>query len=467
MKSIGLGAVVTVASAQDVFLGLHLRDAFSDCPGGSLSTCIGMCPSSPASAFSVCIQECSDRCSGSSTPAPAPVPPPAPRVCQFKAGQNNGGTNIQEIQKVSSQEDCCDHCSQDANCVGFTFLPYNGLCYTKSSIDAYSSDENCVSGDMGGSPWSPSTPPPSPGCGPFDGTGFVAEHGRLKLGGSTGTQIVDECDRPVQLKGMSVFNPGAYDECITPDSIATMVNNWGITLLRVPFDCCKTSERHNYVNIASGLGIYVIVDYHYTGVNPIIDDNARNFWKDAATRYKDYNNIFYETFNEPGPDADWGSVIKPFHEEMLRVIRDIDTKAIVILGTRFWSGSGGQYGPADAAANPVDSKYNPVMYTKHFYAASHYDQDEFAGLLDHIPIFATEWGICEASGTGNLDHGSAQKWMDVLGGNNPSGVTVSWANWGYDDKNGETCAALNPGACNSGQWDSTSQSGGWAKEFIR
>jgi len=410
MNSIGLGAVVTVASAQDVFLGSHLRNA----------------------------------------------------VCQFKAGQNNGGTNIQEIQKVSSQEDCCHHCTQDTNCVGFTFLPYSSLCYTKSSIDAYSSDENCVSGDMGGSP-----SPPSPGCGPFDGTGFVAEHGRLKLGGSTGTQIVDECDRPVQLKGMSVFNPGSYDECITPDSIATMVNNWGITLLRVPFDCCKTSERHNYVNIASGLGIYVIVDYHYTGKNPIIDDNARNFWKDAATRYKDYNNIFYETFNEPGPDADWGSVIKPFHEEMLRVIRDIDTKAIVILGTRFWSGSGGQYGPADAAANPVDSKYNPVMYTKHFYAASHYDQDEFAGLLDHIPIFATEWGICEASGTGNLDHGSAQKWMDVLGGNNPSGVTVSWANWGYDDKGGETCAALNPGSCNSGQWDSTSQSGSWAKEFIR
>jgi len=294
----------------------------------------------------------------------------------------------------------------------------------------------------------------------------VAEHGRLKLGGSTGTQLVDECDRPVQLKGMSVFNPGSFDECITPDSIATMVNNWGITLLRVPFDCCQTGGRHDYVNMASGLGIYAIVDYHYTGVNPLIDDNARNFFKDAATRYKDYNNIFYETFNEPGPDADWGSVIKPYHEAMLDVIRGIDTQAVVILGTRFWSGSGGQYGPADAAANPVNSKYNPVMYTKHFYAASHHDQDDFAGLLDHIPIFATEWGMCEASGTGNLDHGSAQKWMDVLGGNNPSGVTISWANWGYDDKNGESCAALNAGSCNGGQWDSTTQSGSWAKEFI-
>lgn len=70
-------------------------------------------------------------------------------------------------------------------------------------------------------PCSPTTGP----CGPFEETGFVAEHGGSKLGGSTGTQLVAECDRPVQLKGMTVFNPGAFGECVCPDSIATMVNN--------------------------------------------------------------------------------------------------------------------------------------------------------------------------------------------------------------------------------------------------
>jgi len=35
----------------------------SGCPGGSLSACIGLCPSDPAAAFKACVQTCTSRCS--------------------------------------------------------------------------------------------------------------------------------------------------------------------------------------------------------------------------------------------------------------------------------------------------------------------------------------------------------------------------------------------------------------------
>jgi len=35
----------------------------SGCPGGSLSACMDLCPSSPAVAFKACVQSCVERCS--------------------------------------------------------------------------------------------------------------------------------------------------------------------------------------------------------------------------------------------------------------------------------------------------------------------------------------------------------------------------------------------------------------------
>lgn len=32
------------------------------CPGGSLSACIGLCPSDPAAAFKACVETCTTRC---------------------------------------------------------------------------------------------------------------------------------------------------------------------------------------------------------------------------------------------------------------------------------------------------------------------------------------------------------------------------------------------------------------------
>jgi endoglucanase len=286
----------------------------------------------------------------------------------------------------------------------------------------------------------------------------------LGLGGQFGTQLVDQLGKAVQLRGMSVFNPGDYDDCITSDSVKFLVSNWGISILRIPMsgDPGVYNQRAQYVDYARDAGIYAIVDFHYTGSTPIVDDNARNFWREMATRFKDYDNVFYETFNEPGPDADWNADIKPFHEAMLNIIRTIDPHAIVLCGTRRWSQMVWQ-----VPGNEVQPSKN-VMYVRHSYAATHKDYDEVSAVLDRIPVFMSEWGVCDASGSGNIDSGSAQTWVDMMAGksHNPHGVTISWANWGYDDK-GESCAALQPVACPAHDWDRTSQSGSIVKGYLK
>merc|ERR1711865_1108642 len=101
-----------------------------------------------------------------------------------------------------------------------------------------------------------------------------------------------------------------------------------------------------------------------------------------------------------------------------------------------------------------------------FYAASHHDQDQIGQLLTQIPVFVTEWGICDYSGDGNLDFGSAQAWQNMMNGNNPAGVWVSWANWGWDDK-GESCSYLNGGACDGHNWGSHSASGSHVDSYLK
>merc|ERR1712217_298476 len=238
----------------------------------------------------------------------------------------------------------------------------------------------------------------------------------------------------------------------------------GIEILRIPMNGNPSvyNQRSQYVDFARSAGIYAIVDFHYTGKTPIINDNARNFWKTMADRFKNHENVFYELFNEPGPNADWNSDIKPFHEAMLQVIRPIDSEAIVLCGTRRWSQMVWQ-----VPGNEVQPSKN-VMYVRHSYAATHKDYDEVSAVLDKIPIFMTEWGVCEASGSGGVDGGSAQTWVDMMAAksHNPHGVTISWANWAYDDKS-ESCAALQPGACGAHSWDRTSQSGSMVKGYLK
>ena len=58
-----------------------------------------------------------------------------------------------------------------------------------------------------------------------------------------------------------------------------------------------------------------------------------------------------------------------------------------------------------------------------------------------------------------------QKFLDIFSGKT-TGVKLSWAQWSYADKS-ESSAALNPGACASGNWNDTSESGTFVRDYIK
>jgi hypothetical protein len=109
--------------------------------------------------------------------------------------------------------------------------------------------------------------------------------------------------------------------------------------------------------------------------------------------------------------------------------------------------------------------FGNVMYSFHFYAASHNDgrktdtDTKFEGvdffklftdgdaengvppILEALPIFVTEWGTTDASGWTNFRPDLADVWMRIFDGDNSAGQRVSWCNWSFSAEGG-VCAAL-------------------------
>merc|ERR1711918_308598 len=60
---------------------------------------------------------------------------------------------------------------------------------------------------------------------------------------------------------------------------------------------------------------------------------------------------------------------------------------------------------------------------------------------------------------------NTQAFLDAFK-NDPSGIVLSWAQWSYVDKN-EVSAALLPDSCRLGNWDATSTSGTFVRDYIK
>ncbi len=212
---------------------------------------------------------------------------------------------------------------------------------------------------------------------------------------------------------------------------------------------------HNGVKYATDNNMYVIIDWH------VLNDNNPNKYKDQAiaffremsSTYKDYDNVIYEICNEPCGGVSW-TEIKNYALQVIPVIRENDKDAIIIVGTPNWSQD------VDVVANDKITGYDNIMYAFHFYASTH-RQDMRNKVTtarnSKLPIFVSEFGICEASGNGWIDENEANTWIKFLNDNN-----ISYVMWNLCNK-AEASAMINNWIPSTTWWsyDDLSQAGKW------
>lgn len=305
---------------------------------------------------------------------------------------------------------------------------------------------------------------------PSDLAGFAGEHGALRVDGAS---LVDQNGDPIQLYGMSTHGIAWFPQFVCYESFQTLRDDWHTNCVRLAM---YTAEYNGYcsggnqeelkalvkqgVDAATELGMYVIVDWH------ILSDQDPNEHKDEAIKFFDEisgyyasnTNVLYEICNEPNGYATWDSV-KSYAEEVIPVIRANDPDAIIIVGTPTWSQDIDK-----AKDNPLS--YDNVMYAMHFYAGTH--KDTLWNRLDScvqngLPVFITEFGMCDASGNGANDFESTKSWFQVI-----EKYNISFCCWNLANKD-EASSVFKSSTTSVSNWseDEMNESGKWIRNYFR
>jgi endoglucanase len=301
----------------------------------------------------------------------------------------------------------------------------------------------------------------------------VAINGRLHV---CGTRLCNKFDKPIQLRGMSTHGLQWYRQCINDKSLDALAADWKADVLRVSMYVQEggyvtdpagyTNLVHAIVNKATARGLYVIVDWHMLDPgDPFYNlARAKTFFTKIAGLHKNNVNVLYEVANEPS-GVTWYR-IKSYHEQIVPVIRKQSPNAVILLGTRGWSSLGVSDGADERQIvnNPVKAKN--VMYTFHFYAASHGARyyDALARASSKLPMFVTEFGTQKYTGDGSNDFVQAQKYIDLM-----AKRKISWVNWNYSDDY-RSGAVFKGHTCPSGNFAGVSAlkpAGLWVRTRIR
>ncbi|WP_049962164.1 glycoside hydrolase family 5 protein [Oribacterium sp. FC2011] len=275
-----------------------------------------------------------------------------------------------------------------------------------------------------------------------------------------GPNLCDSTGAKIQLKGISTHGIQWFPEYINTDCFRFFRDNWGCNLIRFAMyteegGYLSSNEKavqlkaliENGVQSCTSLGMYSIIDWHIlSDGNPLSHvEEAKSFFNGMSALYKDNPYVIYEICNEPNGGTSWND-IKAYAEQVIPVIRANAPDAIILVGTPTWSQDVDQ-----AAANPISPELSHnVMYTLHFYAATHRDDLRnklMAARAAGLPVFISEFSTCDASGNGAVDYNSANTWFNLIKENN-----LSFAGWNLSNK-AESSAILKPGTISTtGAW---------------
>ncbi|MBQ8823155.1 MAG: cellulase family glycosylhydrolase [Lachnospiraceae bacterium] len=255
-----------------------------------------------------------------------------------------------------------------------------------------------------------------------------------------GTSIVNEQGEKVQLRGISTHGIAWFPQYINLDFFKQMHEEWNADVVRLAM---YTAENGGYctdgdkeatkqlirdgVAYAEEAGMYVIVDWHIlSDFNPHTNKaEAMKFFEEMSEEFADKTHVIYEICNEPNGGISW-SEIKSYAEEVIGVIREKDADAIILVGTPNWSQM------VDQAAKDPITDYENIMYTLHYYAGTHKESlrnTMVQAIKDGLPVFVSEYGICDASGNGALDYDQANKWVETM-----NSYGVSYVAWNISNK---------------------------------
>ena len=300
---------------------------------------------------------------------------------------------------------------------------------------------------------------------PFD------NHGQLAV---KGTKLVDKNGEEYRLRGVSTHGIAWFPDYVNKDAFRTLRDDWGANCIRLAMytaeynGYCSGGNKsdlkklvNNGVKYATELGMYVIIDWHIlSDSNPQNNQSeALKFFEEMSEKYADSGNVIYEICNEPNGGTGW-SQIKSYAEKVIPVIRKNAPDAIIVVGTPTWSQEVDK-----PAADPIKG-YDNIMYTIHFYAATH--KDDLRKRMQNavksgIALFCTEFGTCDASGNGGNDFNESQKWIDAM-----ESAGVSYCIWNLSNKS-ETSAQIASSCSKTSGWKESelSASGKWYRNLLR
>ncbi len=289
-------------------------------------------------------------------------------------------------------------------------------------------------------------PSPDPSPNPPAASGGVSQNGQLKV---VGTRLCNEAGESVMLRGMSSHGLQWYSQFTSKEAIA-FTSKYGANVFRVAMYTQEGGYLSNKstvkaklieaVDNALSLDLYVVIDWHILsdGDPNSHTGEAKEFFSELSRRYRNHPGVLYEICNEPNGGVSWGDISR-YASQVIPVIRKNSPNAVIFCGTPTWSQD-----VDEAAKKPLP--YENVMYSLHFYAGTHgqslKDKAENA-LKKGLPLFVTEWGTSDASGSGGNYLSESESWLAFLEKHG-----IGWINWSFCDK-GESSAALLPGAAPS------------------
>lgn len=294
-----------------------------------------------------------------------------------------------------------------------------------------------------------------------------------------GTQLYAG-DEPVTFKGISFGWNNIWPRFYNAGAVKELNEVWGSKIFRAAIAADDIASADNpgihegyitdpefaretlcsVIDAAIAQGAYVIVDWHS---HILYKDAAVRFFTEVASKYSGVPNVIYELFNEPvcwsfedgrenpyedlgNPDAmaQYWTALKDYADACIKAITSVTSnKPLILMGCPSWDQR------IDLPVSDPVTSYDNLMYTVHFYAATHKQslRDATAAAYEAgLPIFISECAACEASGDGYLDEEEWKLWDEFCTERN-----ISMMTWSISDKV-ETCSMFIKEASSEGPW---------------